>query len=108
MCNALGLRWSSYSLLSIVQDKTPMPLQAPTPDEDDKLFEDDPWIESPINMDYGHNVKLGKNVFLNFNSVSECQLLFCFASSRSSCAERASGPRARKGNSRRHGLLDWR
>jgi acetyltransferase-like isoleucine patch superfamily enzyme len=56
-------------LLSIVQDKTPMPLQAPTPDEDDKLFEDDPWIESPINMDYGHNVKLGKNVFLNFNSV---------------------------------------
>jgi acetyltransferase-like isoleucine patch superfamily enzyme len=69
MCNILGLRWSSYRLLSIVQDKTPMPLQAPTPDEDDKLFKDDPWIESPINMDYGHNVKIGKNVFLNFNSV---------------------------------------
>ena len=54
---------------SIIQDKTPLPPQAATPDEDDALFEDDPWVEPPLAMDYGYNVRLGKNVFINFNSV---------------------------------------
>lgn len=54
---------------SVIQDKTPLPKEASTLDEDDKLFEDDPWVEPPLAMDYGYNVKLGKNVFINFNSV---------------------------------------
>ncbi|KAL1591850.1 hypothetical protein SLS59_010028 [Nothophoma quercina] len=53
----------------IIQDTTPLPPQAATPEEDDALFEDDPWIEPPLAMDYGYNVRLGKNVFINFNSV---------------------------------------
>ena len=46
-----------------------MPPQAPTLEDDDKLFENDPWIEPPLTMDYGTNVRLGDNVFINFNSV---------------------------------------
>lgn len=53
---------------SILCDKTPLPPQAATPEEDDKLFEDDPWIAPPVNMDYGYNVKLGTNVYVNFNA----------------------------------------
>ena len=53
---------------SILCDKTPLPPQAATPEDDDKLFEDDPWIEPPVNMDYGYNVKLGDNVYVNFNA----------------------------------------
>ena len=56
------------SVPSILCDKTPLPPQAATPEDDDKLFEDDPWIEPPVNMDYGYNVKLGANVYVNFNA----------------------------------------
>jgi len=54
---------------SIIQDKTPLPPPAATSEDDDKLFEHDPWIEPPLAMDYGYNVRLGENVFINFNSV---------------------------------------
>lgn len=57
------------TLASIIQDKTPLPPQASTPEDDDKLFENDPWIEPPMVMDYGYNVRLGENVFINFHSV---------------------------------------
>jgi acetyltransferase-like isoleucine patch superfamily enzyme len=60
---------SSYHGSSVLNDPTPLPPPAATPEEDDKLFEDDPWIEPPVNMDYGFNVKLGKNVYLNFHAV---------------------------------------
>ncbi|KAF1847547.1 maltose O-acetyltransferas-like protein [Cucurbitaria berberidis CBS 394.84] len=53
----------------IIQDRTPLPPQASTSEDDDKLFENDPWIEPPLAMDYGYNVRLGENVFINFNSV---------------------------------------
>lgn len=52
---------------SVVGDTTPLPPPASTPEEDDKLFEDDPWVEGPIHIDYGTNVKLGSNVYINFN-----------------------------------------
>ncbi|RMZ67943.1 acetyltransferase [Pyrenophora seminiperda CCB06] len=54
---------------SIVQDKRPMPPEASTAEEDAALFEDDPWILPPITMDYGYNVRVGDNVFINFNAV---------------------------------------
>jgi acetyltransferase-like isoleucine patch superfamily enzyme len=46
-----------------------MPPRAATQEADDKLFENDPWVESPVSMDYGTNVRLGKNVFINFYAV---------------------------------------
>jgi acetyltransferase-like isoleucine patch superfamily enzyme len=42
---------------------------ASSEDEDAKLFENDPWVEPPVIMDYGYNVRLGNNVFINFNAV---------------------------------------
>jgi acetyltransferase-like isoleucine patch superfamily enzyme len=54
---------------SVLVDDTPLPRMAATPEEDDDLFRDDPWIGPPVAMDYGYNVKIGKNVFINFNSV---------------------------------------
>ncbi|KAF1961887.1 maltose O-acetyltransferas-like protein [Byssothecium circinans] len=53
----------------VLDDKSPLPPPAATPEVDDKLFDDDPWIEPPVAMDYGFNVKLGKNVFINFHAV---------------------------------------
>jgi acetyltransferase-like isoleucine patch superfamily enzyme len=35
--------------------------------EDEVLLEREPWIEAPIRMDYGFNVRLGEGVFINAN-----------------------------------------
>ena len=47
--------------ISIVQDKAvlPPPLPPPhdSPAEDDELLKDFPWVEAPVRMDYGYNVK---------------------------------------------------
>jgi len=43
-----------------------MPPELGDPDADAAQFEEDPWITPPIRMDYGTNVKLGKNVYFNF------------------------------------------
>ena len=48
-------------------DTSPMPSQLPEPEQDTALFDDDPWVESPIHIDYGTNVRLGSNVQLNSN-----------------------------------------
>ena len=53
---------------SIVGDKTPLPPPAPTEEEDEELFAEDPWVEPPIHIDYGTNVELGQNVFINFSA----------------------------------------
>jgi acetyltransferase-like isoleucine patch superfamily enzyme len=59
----------SHKPCSVVEDDTPLPPRAATQEADDKLFENDPWVESPVSMDYGTNVRLGKNVFINFYAV---------------------------------------
>ena len=51
----------------IVQDPTPLPPPKTDPEEDEALFEDDPWIEGPIRIDCGTNIKLGRGVYINFN-----------------------------------------
>ncbi|KAL1880252.1 hypothetical protein Plec18167_003655 [Paecilomyces lecythidis] len=53
----------------IVEDKTPLPEPAADPAQDEVLFQHEPWIEPPIRIDYGFNVKLGQGVFINFNCV---------------------------------------
>lgn len=60
-------RLPRLTFCSIVGDKTPLPLPAETSEADEELFAEDAWVESPIHIDYGTNVKLGKNVFINFN-----------------------------------------
>jgi len=71
---------------SIVNDDRPLPLKASTEDEDELLFADDPWIDSPIKVDYGINLRyrriqsylrvehsliisfrIGTGVYINFN-----------------------------------------
>ena len=68
----------------VVDDKTPLPPQAATPEEDEDLLGDYPWCDRPVKMDYGYNVKygflksilaneahgerVGKNVYINSNS----------------------------------------
>ena len=44
-----------------------MPPQKSDQDEDDVQFDMDPWIEPPIHVDYGTNVRLAFQVYLNFN-----------------------------------------
>ncbi|KAF7188823.1 Maltose O-acetyltransferase [Pseudocercospora fuligena] len=51
----------------ITQDPTPLPPQAATEEEDDLLFAEHAWVEPPFHADYGTNISLGKNVFINFN-----------------------------------------
>ncbi|EEQ83360.1 acetyltransferase [Blastomyces dermatitidis ER-3] len=53
----------------IIDDHTPLPPPAADPAADEALFENEPWIEAPIRVDYGFNVKVGAGVFINFNCV---------------------------------------
>lgn len=43
--------------LSVIGDKMPLPPKAATEEEDETLFAEEPWVEGPISMDYGTNVK---------------------------------------------------
>ncbi|KAL7784493.1 trimeric LpxA-like protein [Trichoderma afarasin] len=52
----------------ITRDEEPLPPKAASEEEDDALLEDYPWVEGPLKTDYGYNIKLGKNVFVNSNS----------------------------------------
>ncbi|OJJ01455.1 hypothetical protein ASPVEDRAFT_28115 [Aspergillus versicolor CBS 583.65] len=60
----------------IAQDTTPLPPAKEDPAEDDAVLENEPWIEQPIRVDYGYNVKLGQGVFINFDCViiDTCQV----------------------------------
>jgi hypothetical protein len=76
---------------SIIGDATPLPPPAATAEEDEALLEDYPWIDLPVRIDYGRNIKqvshklhlshtkfltnfafsyyrLGKNVYINSHS----------------------------------------
>ncbi|KAL7756108.1 hypothetical protein ACKLNR_013101 [Fusarium oxysporum f. sp. zingiberi] len=45
-------------------------------DEEDNVLHEYPWIEAPIRIDYGTNIKVGSNVFINFNCtiLDTCQV----------------------------------
>ncbi|CAI6094368.1 hypothetical protein V2G26_015057 [Clonostachys chloroleuca] len=51
----------------ITNSNEPLPPRAATEDEEDAVLHEYPWIERPINIDYGYNVKVGSDVFINFN-----------------------------------------
>lgn len=52
-----------------MEDKTPLPEPVADPVQDELQFQHEPWVEPPIRIDYGFNVKLGQGVFINFNCV---------------------------------------
>ncbi|PON24858.1 galactoside O-acetyltransferase [Trichoderma gamsii] len=52
----------------ITRDETPLPPKAATEEEDEALLDDYPIVEIGIRADYGYNVRLGKNVYVNANS----------------------------------------
>jgi acetyltransferase-like isoleucine patch superfamily enzyme len=56
-------------LSSITDDRTALPPKLEDPVADDDLFRNEPWVEAPVKVDYGFNIKLGKGVFINFNCV---------------------------------------
>lgn len=54
---------------SVVGDSTPLPDKKAnaTEAEDEAQFDEDAWVEPPFHADYGTNLRLGANVFINFN-----------------------------------------
>lgn len=65
----MGWNKTNSLLNSINDDRTPLPPKLDDPEADAALFENEPWIEGPITIDYGFNVRLGAGVFLNFGTV---------------------------------------
>ncbi|KAI1478993.1 trimeric LpxA-like protein [Daldinia eschscholtzii] len=51
----------------LTKDDRPLPPPAATDEEEDAVLHEYPWIERPIRMDYGYNVAVGSNVFININ-----------------------------------------
>ncbi|KAL4782345.1 trimeric LpxA-like protein [Aspergillus varians] len=52
---------------NITNDPRELPPPGKTDEDEDAVLHEYPWIERPINIDYGYNVKVGSNVFINFN-----------------------------------------
>ena len=52
---------------SISGDDRQLPPPLADAEQDAALFEDEPWIDPPIRIDYGTNVRLGTNVYINVN-----------------------------------------
>ncbi|KAK1752841.1 galactoside O-acetyltransferase [Echria macrotheca] len=88
-CKAACLEYNTYSTSGVASrrqvveawkrlicDESPLPSAAATPEEDEDLLADFPWVDGPIKMDYGFNVKFGTNVYCNFNStwLDTCQI----------------------------------
>jgi hypothetical protein len=42
---------------SVVDDKSPLPPPADTEEEDEILLQDEPYIDGPIKVDYGTNLR---------------------------------------------------
>ncbi|TGO58826.1 hypothetical protein BOTNAR_0174g00170 [Botryotinia narcissicola] len=53
----------------IINEKTPLPPVGATDEEDSVILKDEPYIDGPINVDYGINLRIGKGVYINFNCV---------------------------------------
>ncbi|GAB7348688.1 hypothetical protein MBLNU459_g7434t1 [Dothideomycetes sp. NU459] len=53
----------------VIGDTSPLPQKDPNANEaeDEALFDELAWVEPPFHADYGTNVRLGANVFINFN-----------------------------------------
>ena len=61
------ISWLLTRATRITDSKEELPPPGATESEEDQLLQDYPWVERPISIDYGYNVKVGSNVFINFN-----------------------------------------
>ncbi|KAG0647552.1 acetyltransferase [Hyphodiscus hymeniophilus] len=48
-------------------DKSPIPAAGASEEEDAILLQDEAYIDGPIKVDYGTNLRIGKAVYVNFN-----------------------------------------
>lgn len=55
------------SKCSITNSDRPLPPPGAGEEEEDAVLHEYPWIDRPIRMDYGYNVKVGSNVYINSN-----------------------------------------
>jgi acetyltransferase-like isoleucine patch superfamily enzyme len=53
----------------ITNDPNPLPPPGANLEEEDAILHAYPWIEPPIRFDYGINVRVGSNVFINHGCV---------------------------------------
>ncbi|PYH95761.1 trimeric LpxA-like protein [Aspergillus ellipticus CBS 707.79] len=53
----------------IIGDKSPLPPPSQDPVDDDEILKKQPWVEPPIRIDYGYNVRVGEGAFINFDCV---------------------------------------
>lgn len=60
-------RFNQIPLYRIINSDRELPPPGATEEEEDKLLQDYPWVERPINIDYGTNIEVGSGVFINFN-----------------------------------------
>ncbi|KIN07427.1 hypothetical protein OIDMADRAFT_16139 [Oidiodendron maius Zn] len=51
----------------VIDDMSPLPPPGATEEEDAILLQDEPYIDGPIKVDYGTNLRIGKGVYINFN-----------------------------------------
>lgn len=60
----------------IVGETSPLPPAAETTEQDEARLEEEPFVMPPVHVDYGYNVKVGRNVFINFNCtiLDTCQV----------------------------------
>ena len=74
MLNSRGL--TGFSSCRITNDPRNLPPQTATDEEEVAILHEYPWIKRPIAIDYGCNVKVGSNVFINFNCtiLDTCQV----------------------------------
>lgn len=54
---------------SIIEDRTPLPPPAANEQDDEALFKGDPFLDQPIRIDWGTNLKVGAGTYINFNFV---------------------------------------
>ncbi|KAF2434604.1 acetyltransferase, partial [Tothia fuscella] len=51
----------------IVGDNTPLPPVIANAEQDEALFEEEPYVLPPVRVDYGTNTHVGAGAFINFN-----------------------------------------
>lgn len=64
-------------LTRITDDRRSLPAPKPSIDEDDAQFEGEPIVVPPLHADYGVNVRLGQDVFVNANAtfIDTCPII---------------------------------
>lgn len=64
-CSQFDCSGKANRSLSIVDNKSPLPPPGASEDEDMTLLQDEPYVDGPVKVDYGTNLKLGKGIYIN-------------------------------------------